>query len=126
MFRKIGAAVAAILTASTVAFAAGFLLPDGSGFQGHMHVDINGKVPVCTSCTLTSGSTDMAGEFSPTGTSGAVLTFGVAYGLRPFCNINNKTTPADSAGTVSTTAITMGTTVASDKIGYICFAQTGG
>lgn len=128
---KILGALGAVLISGLVAWAA-FDLPSNSGIIGHLRaINDTGKIPTvgggsCGSPVLTAGSTDFAGEFQAKGTSTCVLTFGTAYASKPFCNVNNSTTPADNVYTYTAAAITMGTTVSNDLITYQCVGKSGG
>jgi hypothetical protein len=95
--------------------------------DGNAHANFGGTAPTpggsCgTSPTMTSGSTDSAGQLnvgtgSPTS---CTVTFATAFAAAPFCVVSALTTANMSAYTVSTSAITITTTTASAKVNYVC------
>lgn len=117
--------------------------PSATGFTGNpwaqvgQHMTAGGNPPVLTGTNcgqagattgVVAGSTDIAGTIvNGSATSGCVLTFFQPWNVAPFCNIIDRSTPADSAGVVvSRLAITFGTIAANDVLTWICIGQAGG
>lgn len=92
-------------------------------FPGHV-LTVGPGTPVATSCgggTVTG--TDTAGTVSGSaaGGTGCVITFSKAYLATPYCIVTSEN-PATSppAATMTTTAITIGTTMGAAVIHYAC------
>lgn len=75
--------------------------------------------------TLTTGSTDAAGEVTAgTSATSVTITFALAKTNAPFCTVTSQTQLAAFAYTVSTTVITITQTATTgNKINYVCFTR---
>lgn len=85
-------------------------------------------VPVGSSCTIVSGSSDTDGSCATTGASGSI-TFAVAYATAPFCSVVDATatsTVSMPVYTVSTTVITLSTIITAHTLFWHCAARVGG
>lgn len=103
-------------------FAQGFTLPDGSQIQGHARIG-QAVAVTGTNCTITAGSSDVAGSCTTTSTT-ATVTFGRTWGTAPTCLVVD-TTSAGGAGTipvytVSATAMTFSTVVNAHILAWLC------
>jgi hypothetical protein len=101
--------------------------PTGCGFTsttgGHLRVSCP-TVPSITNAVLDPPVNDSIGGFVVNaGQTSAVLTFGTAFGLPPWCIVKGNTTGTDPTYVVSTTAITMSSLTASDRYTWFCVAQ---
>lgn len=114
----------------TLSFAA-FAIEIGPNTVLFDHALDGGKPPVLSSCgtspALTAGSTDSSGKFT-TGSGGTTctVTFARAFTNAPFCVVSSQTVAGLPAYSVSATAITFTTTVASTAYNYVCRGQIGG
>lgn len=100
------------------------------GFDGKIISQGSGTLPVLSSCgtgTMVVGSSDTAGTFSTTGTTGCTLTFNVPYATAPTCvvtelgaNLATRTT----ATTATTLVVAAGTSGSSYS--YMCIGKAGG
>lgn len=88
------------------------------------------SIPVVSACgtgTLTTGSSDMAGEFTATGATGCTLTFGQAYATAPSCSVTEETVnTAARTTTVSNTALVVAAGTSGSKYSYVCVGKAGG
>ncbi len=95
------------------------------------HVQTGGVPPVLTSCGTTPAVTgsDTAGVVTMgTGTpTTCTITFAVAYTAAPYCTVTWQTNIASMIYTVSASAISLTqTATSSNKVNYVCVAQSGG
>lgn len=130
MLRRYLAAAAALLLCAGPALAANIQLDGALTVGGHM---ITGATPpVLTSCGTSPAITgsDTAGIVTMgTGTpTGCVITFAAAYATAPVCVVTWIATPLASQSYVtSASAITLTqTATSSNKVQYVCVAQSGG
>lgn len=82
--------------------------------------------PTITNATLATGSTDLAGTVTSTGTATPVLTFGTAYTNAPLCIAASQ---AESEGiplAVTPTTLTFNGLVNDAKAAYLCIGINGG
>jgi hypothetical protein len=84
----------------------------------------------CGTPVLTPGAADFAGEFQAKGTTTCAVTFGAYFTSKPFCVVQDETTPADSGFTFVTsgskyTGFLMGTTASNDFVSWHCIGQVG-
>ena len=124
--KAIPAAIAAILAASAISYAA-------FTFSTDRIIGTGVAAPALTSCGTSPAivGTDLAGVVtmgtgSPTG---CVITFNVPKTTAPLCVVTSQTAPATTtpAYTVTNTAITwVQTGTSSNKLNYICIDQAGG
>jgi hypothetical protein len=117
------AAALAFLASPALADNPGYTLPNGTAVNGHLITE-QGTPPSGTNCTISAGSTDLAGKC--TATSGApTVTFGTAYTTAPFCTVQDSSATPAVVYTVSTTAITITGTNAHVYF-WSCFVPNGG
>jgi len=92
--------------------------------QGHLVVS-GGSAPVTVlNVTLADGSSDSAGSFVATNTSGSI-TFGTPYIRQPFCLVTGTqaTAPTWSA---QSSQLVLSTIVNGSAYSYLCVARPGG
>lgn len=102
----------------------GFQFPPGALFTNY--AGVGGLIPTCASgCTITSGSTDMAGSASITATATpGVVTWATAKNKVPFCVAANATSFEPASAVVTVTNITIKGTTA-DVIVWMCLNIVG-
>jgi hypothetical protein len=101
--------------------------PTGCGVTsttgGHLRIACT-PFPSITNAVLDPPVNDNVGGFVVNaGQTSAVLTFGTAFGLPPWCIVKGNTTGTDPTYVVNTQTITMSSLTASDRYTYLCFAQ---
>lgn len=120
------AALSSLCILSTVAYATQIVTGPFT-VAGHLRSALGpgSAAPVASSCgtgpAVAPGSTDTAGSVT-TGSGGTTctLTFNHTFTTAPVCVMSAATVAGLPAFTVSATAITASTTVASTKYNYIC------
>jgi len=124
MFRKLLTSAVALVFAAGLSYAAVFTS------SVDRLIANNASAPAVSSCgtgAIATGSSDMAGEVTATGATGCTLTFGTAFASTPSCVTLNETAPSRAyTVAVTTTAITLASLTAGDKVSWICMAKAGG
>lgn len=104
--------------------------PKGAGVIGHLESGTgSGITPTVSSCgtgTLTTGSTDTAGDVTATGATSCTVTFSAAYTAVPSCSVTDYTTAAGLKAAVTNTAIVVTGLTSGDRFSYVCVAKSGG
>ncbi len=84
----------------------------------------NGAAPGVSTCgtgSVTTGSTDVAGQIVATGATACTVTFAVAYGTAAFCTITDDTTVGKGIITAqSASAFTVSSLTSGDTFQYVC------
>lgn len=97
---------------------------------GHLLTrNLSGTTPTVSTCgtgTVTSGSTDNAGQVTATGATACTVTFNVSYTNAPFCTVSDNTTANGLKVTLSAASFTVSGLTSGDAFSYICIGQTGG
>lgn len=101
----------------------GMVLPPNTGWIGFMSAQ--GKSPVATGCTLTSGSTDAEGTCTATTTSGAIVFAKTDLVNIPFCIVVDQTASPVIVYATTALQITLTTIVNAHVLHYRCDAQAG-
>lgn len=101
-------------------------LGQNSGVTGTLlEINMGTANPTVTSCgtgTVTTNSTNTAGEITPTGASACTVTFGLPnWTNKPFCVVTMETVAeANRISAISTTAFTLTFTTAANVFAYHC------
>ncbi len=78
----------------------------------------------CSTGTVTSGSSDFAGEATATGATSCTINFSVGFSAQPFCVANDETTVAAlRISAISTSAFTVTNLTSNDKFMWVCVAR---
>lgn len=101
-------------------------IAQNSGSAPILEINTGTAVPTVTSCgtgTVTTFSTNTAGEITPTGASACTVTFGLPnWTQKPFCVVTMETVAeAVRISAISTTAFTATFTTAANVFAYHCF-----
>jgi hypothetical protein len=78
----------------------------------------------CSTGSITSGSSDFAGEATATGATSCTINFSVGFSAQPFCVANDETTVAAlRISAISTSAFTVTNLTSNDKFMWVCVAR---
>lgn len=97
-------------------------LQDGAAFLGHAVV--SGAPPVGTGCTITAGSTDMAGSCLTTAAAGSIA-FSKAFATLPWCILQDGTATPLTVYVTTVAQITLTTVTSGHTLYWICLGRTG-
>lgn len=97
---------------------------------GHVKSAPVAAAPALTSCgtgpAISAGASDMAGRLvTGSGATTCTITFGGTYTTAPVCSVSAEVA-TQPTWTVSATAITFATSIASTAYHYVCFAIGSG
>lgn len=107
----------------------GLLAIDNSGQTVGIQLNVGTAAPTVSSCgtgTITSGSRNVAGQFTVTGATACTVTFGAPnWTNAPFCVATNKTTGVLPVLVTTTTAsaVTFTNLTDGDLVNYVCIGR---
>jgi hypothetical protein len=120
----VAAALALIVAGSLATIAQVFTLPANTTFLGHFIAGAAAP-PTGTTCTISAGSSDTAGDCVTSGTS-ATITFNTAFTIAPSCVMHNRGSTFAPTSIVFATGFTVSNVNNGGTVGWICAAKIGG
>lgn len=112
------AAAFALFATAVPLVAQNFNLPAGTSFTGMLTVQ--GRTPVLTGGSLVSGSTDAAGSFTASATSGALVFAFSGFANPPFCTVVDQSATPIAVYAVTAQQITFTTLTSAHLYQYQC------